>query len=304
MATRCPRLALAVVALALLATGCSGEAGPSHDLDAVDEVRVRPPLAWGVREIWYNQTGLLLTVDEEVWADRLDRICETALGPDLDSPVWDPEAALVLAEEFAAADGLRPDMPPEWREQFLRGASGTLWLMIVQRTGLDGPNVCWDRVPREFLDAGPPPFGGRGPPPGFDTHMTDEALAAVTARFNRMFWWVEPPLESGTREIWWEATGLRATIDEDVWASRLSRACNTPPEDPRWDRASAATLAQEFIVEDGGEPTPELVEAGADALWRMTTVPPQGACPWHYPPDAFEPEFFEQMKELRRAALS
>ena len=293
---------LAVVTL--LTAGCSGQAEPSRDLEAVDEARVRPPLARGVREIWYNQTGLLLTVDEKVWADRLDRVCKAALGSDLDSPVWDREAALVLAEEFAEADGLRPDMPPEWRDQFLRGASGTLWLMIVQRAGIDGPNVCWDRVPREFIDAGPPPFGGRGPPPGYDSHMTDEALAAVKARFDRMFWRVEPPLEPGTREIWWEATGLRATIDEDVWAARLSRACNTPPEDPLWDRASAATLAQEFIVEDGGEPTPEMVEAGADALWRMTTVPLSGACPWHYPPDTWEPEFFEHMKELRRAALS
>ena len=68
--------------------------------------------------------------------------------------------------------------------------------------------------------------------------------------------------------------------------------------------AAATELAEAFIVEDGGEPSLELVEAGADALWRMTTVPLSGACPWHYPPDAFEPQFFEQMKEIRRAALS
>ena len=89
-----------------------------------------------------------------------------------------------------------------------------------------------------------------------------------------------------------------------AWASRLNRACNTPLEDPVWDRAAAAALAEEFIVEDGGEPSPELIEAGADALWRMTTVPLSGACPWQYPPGSFEPEFFEQMKEIRRAALS
>ena len=265
---------------------------------------VKPPLPWGVRDIWYHQTGLPLTVDEEVWADRLDRVCKMALGPDIDSPVWDREAALALGEEFADADGLRPDMPPDWREQFLRGAPVTLWLMIVQRTGLDEPSVCWDRVPREFIEAGPPPSGGQGPPSGFDSHMTDEALAAVKARFDRMFWWVEPPLQPGTREIWWEATGLRATIDEDLWAARLNRACNTPLEDPVLDRAMAAALAEEYIVEDGGEPSSELVEAGADALWRMTTVPMSGACPWHYPPDTWEPEFFEQMKDRRRAALS
>ena len=34
------------------------------------------------------------------------------------------------------------------------------------------------------------------------------------------------------------------------------------------------------------------------------TVPLSGACPWHYPPGTFEPEFFEQMKEIRQAALS
>ena len=93
---------------------------------------VRPPLPRGARDIWYNQTGLLLTVDEEVWADRLDRVCKTALGPDLDSPVWDRAAGLALAEEFADADGLRPDVPPDWREQFVRAASGALWIMIVQ----------------------------------------------------------------------------------------------------------------------------------------------------------------------------
>ena len=265
---------------------------------------VKSPLPWAARDIWYNQTGLLLTVDEEVWADRLDRVCKTALGSDLDSPVWDRAAGLALAEEFADADGLRPDVPPDWREQFLRAASGTLWMMIVQRTGLDGPNVCWDRVPIEFIEAGPPSTGGQSRPPGFDSHMTDEALAVVVARFDRMLWWVEPPLPHGTREIWWDTTGLRATIDEDVWAARLNRACNTPLEDPVWDRAIAAALAEEFIVEDGGEPSPELVEAGADALWRMTAVPPSGACPWHYPPDTFEPEFFERMKEIRQAALS
>ena len=78
MATRCPRLALAAVVVALLVAACSGEADPSPESTAVDEAGVRPPLPWGVRDIWYNQTGLLLTVDEEVWADRLDLVCKTA----------------------------------------------------------------------------------------------------------------------------------------------------------------------------------------------------------------------------------
>ena len=89
-----------------------------------------------------------------------------------------------------------------------------------------------------------------------------------------------------------------------MWADRLNRACNTPVEDPEWDRAAAAALAEEFIVEDGGEPSPELVELGGDALRPMTTVSLSGACPWHDPPESFEPEFFEQIKEIRRAALS
>ena len=308
MATRCPRLALAAVAVALVAAACSGDAVGAGESQAVDEVRVRPPLPWGVRDIWYHQTGLLLTVDEDVWADRLDRVCENALGADVDSPVWDRQAAQALGEEFAEADGLRPDLPPQWREQFLSGLSTTLWIMIVQRTGLDGPNVCWDRVPPEFLDAGLRAGGSTGGqtqlPPEFDTRMTDEALAAVKARFDRMSWRVEPPLPPRTRDIWWEATGLRATVDEDIWAGRLNRACNTPIEDPVWDEATAAVLAEEFIVEDGGQPSPELVEAAADALWQMTTQPQSGACPRHYPAGTFEPEFVERMKEQRRAALS
>ena len=277
---------------------------------AAKRLCVKPPLPPGTWDVWRNQTGLSLYMGEAVWADRLDRVCKTALGPDLDSPVWDWEAGLALAEEFVDADGLRPDLPTEWRERYLRGAVTTLWIMIVQSAGPDEASVCWDRVPREFLEKGPPagpgpaPAAGTGLPPGFDTHMTDEVVAQLEEWSDRIFWWVEPPLPPRTREIWWEATGLRATVDEDEWAARLNRACNTPLEDPVWDRASAAALAEEFIAEDGGEPSPELVEAGADALWRMTAVPLQGACPWHYPPDTFEPEFFEHVKELRRAAVS
>ena len=309
MAARCPRLALAVVALALLA-GCSGEAEPSHDLGAVDEVRVRPPLPPGAWEVWKNGTGLSYYVGEAAWADRLDRVCKTALGPDLDSPVWDWEAGRALAEEFVDADGLRPDLPSEWRERYVRSAVTTLWIMIVQKAGPDEPSVCWDQAPREFLEKGPP--AGPSPalavatglPPGFETHMTAKVVAELEEWADRIFWWVEPPLLPRTREIWWEATGLKATIDENEWAARLNSACNTPLEDPVWDRSRAAALAEEFILEDGGEPSPELVEAGADALWRMTTALQQGVCPWHYPAGTFEPEFVEWMEELRRAALS
>ena len=82
------------------------------------------------------------------------------------------------------------------------------------------------------------------------------------------------------------------------------RTGSAPIEDPVWDEATAAVLAEEFILEDGGQLSPELVEVAADALWRMTTVPESGACPWHYPAGTFEPEFVERMKEQRRAALS
>ena len=310
MSTRSPGPAVALVALALLAAACSGEAEPSLESPAADEAVVRPPLPPGTWDVWRNQTGLSLYAGEAVWADRLDRVCKTVLGPNLEHPVWDWEAALALVEEFADADGLRPDLPSEWRERFLRGAVTTLWIMIVQRAGPDEPSVCWDRVPREFLDKGPPAGSspapavvGTGLPPGFDTHMTAEVVAQLDEWEDRIFWWVEPPLLPRTREIWWDATGLWVTIDEDEWAARLNRACNTPVEDPVWDRSRAAALAEEFIVEDGGEPSPELVTAGADALWRMTTAPQQGVCPWHYPAGTFEPEFVEHMNELRRAAL-
>ncbi len=264
---------------------------------------VKPPLPPGTLDTWRNSTGLSLNMGEALWVDRLDRVCKAALGPDIDSPVWDHEAALALAEDFADEDGLRADLPPESHQQFLHAAAGALWIMIVQRAGPDAPSVCWDRVPAEFLETGPP-GGGWGLPPGFDTHMTEETLAALRRQADRMLWLVVSPLPSGTREIWWDATGLRATILEHKWIDRLNRACNTPMEDPVWDRDAALVLAEDFILEDGGEPSPELVEAGADALWRMTTEPLSGACPWHYPADTLEPELFEQMKEIRRAALN
>ena len=279
-----------------------GLADAQEAAQAAERLCVKPPLPPGTWDVWMNQTGLSLYAGEAVWADRLDRVCKTALGPDIDSPVWDRQAALALAEEFAVADGLRPDLPPQSRQQFLSAAAGALWIMVVQRAGPDGPSVCWDRAPLEFVGRGPP-GGGWSMPEGFDSHMTDEALALAGEWWDKLLWWVEPPLRFRTREIWWEATGLRATIDEDLWAARLNRACNTPVEDPVWDRSTAAALAEEFIIQDGGEPSPELLKAATEALWRMTTEPLQGACPWHYPPDTFEPEFFEQMKQLRRAAL-
>ena len=272
---------------------------------AAEQLCLEPPLPPGVRALWFNETGLQLTVDEDVWADRLDRVCKTAAGPDLGSPVWDQDAALALAEEFAEADGLRPDLPPEFRREFLVSSARVLWQMIVHRAGPDGPSVCWEAVPEEFL-ADVPPLGDWVPlPEGYYTVMTDAAYYELSERFFvTRLWQVEPPLPPGTREIWWDLTGLRSTIDEDVWARRLNDACNTPERDPEWDRADAARLAERLVIDEGGEPTAELVEAGASALWRMTAVPPDGACPWHFPSDAFEPEHFEEMREARRAALS
>ena len=115
--------------------------------------------------------------------------------------------------------------------------------------------------------------------------MTNEARFAIKQRIEGMLWWARPPLPSGIREIWWEATGLRATIDEHGWGHRLHRACDTPRWGARFDRDDATALAAEFIIEDGGQSTPELVEAAADALWRMTAVPPLPECPQRYPPE-------------------
>ena len=189
---------------------------------AAGRLCVKPPLAAGTWDVWMNQTGLSLYAGEAVWADRLDRVCKTALGPDIDSPVWDQQAALALAEEFAVADGLRPDLPPQSRQQFLDAAAGALWIMVVQRAGPEGPSVCWDRAPLEFVGTGPPTRGGWSMPEGFDSHMTDEALALAGEWWDKLLWWVEPPLRFRTREIWWEATDLRATIDEDVSAAMRS----------------------------------------------------------------------------------
>ncbi|MXW95536.1 MAG: hypothetical protein F4110_03745 [Acidimicrobiaceae bacterium] len=176
--------------------------------------------------------------------------------------------------------------------------------MVVHRSAPDAPSVCWDRVPVEFLEAGPPAMGGWELPPGLDSSLTEWALEALGREAERRLWLVDLPLPSGTRGIWWEATGLRTTVNESEWTRRLNRACNTPYEDPIWDREAAVVLAEELIVEDGGEPSSELIEIGADVLWQMTAVPPSGACPWHYPAGTFEPEFFKQMEEARRAALS
>ena len=246
---------------------------------------VSAPLPPGIREIWWNQTGLLLTVDEDVWVDRLDRLCRTAVKSEKDSPAWNRDGALALADEFLAADGLRPDLQSDQRESIRWSASGTLWTMIVQ------PGVCWDRVPPNFLEAGW--RGDRSVPPAQDVNvrqrMTDEAQAHVASRFEQSLWSVTAPLSPGLREIWWDGTGLRATVNEDKWVDRLNQACNTPADDPMWDLSAAAALAEEFVIADGGEPTADLLEAGAQALWHMTVVPPSGACPWLFSPETLNP---------------
>ena len=265
------------------------------------QVCVRAPLPPGVREIWFNVVELQYTVDEDVWADRLARVCEAALGGSIDSPVWDREAARRLAEEFADADGLRPDLPPEWRERYLEDAAGELWRMIVHRAESDGPSACWHAVPQSFLEDAPPLSTWTGPE-DFYTIMTDEVYQELIQRRDSRLYWVQPPLPPGIRELWWTAVGAPFAIDEDLWAARLNLACNTPFGDPQWDRSLARSLALKFMQDDGVESYPALVEAGADALWRMTTDPLVGACPWHYPAGTFEPEFVEHMNELRRAA--
>ena len=122
---------------------------------AAGQLCVKPPLPSGTRETWRNLTGLTLNMDEYLWADRLDRVCKTALSGDIDSPVWDLAVALALAEEFADADGLRPDLSPESRQRYIQDAAHALWFMIVNSAIDAKRSVSWDRVPRSFSRRAP-----------------------------------------------------------------------------------------------------------------------------------------------------
>lgn len=159
---------------------CSGETGSeSREPETVSRI-VSAPLPPGLHEIWWNQTGLLLTEDEGTWVERLDRVCRAAMELEEHPIVRDHDAAVALAEEFIVADGLRPDLDAEYREHVQMAAVSALWLMVTH------PGVCWDNAPQEFLEA-----GWRHRPKPLQSHyvgvqrMTDEAQAQVIARFEQ-----------------------------------------------------------------------------------------------------------------------
>ncbi len=309
---------------------------PDHGFDlhdaqlaasAAERLCVRPPLPSRIRGAWTSRTGLVLNLYESDWADRLDRVCKTALGADIDAPVWDQEVALALADEFVTADGLRPDLAADVWESFRQNAARALWSMVVFGSEEGGPSVCWDSVPATFIQAGPPPDGPSSFPAGLEpymtadaqaqpaaaaelarrpeleSYMTEEALSRFRSEREARLWRVFAPLPPDTRELWQDAMGLRAAVSENLWDARLNQVCDAYSLDPVWDPATVAAHAEEFIVEDGGEPTPDSVAAAVDVLWRMAAVPPNGACPWHFPAGTLEPEFLAHMKEIRRAAL-
>ena len=97
-------------------SACSGGTGSeSREPETMPRI-VSAPLPPGLHEIWWNQTGLLLTVDEGVWVERLDRACRAAMELEEHPIVRDHDAAVALADEFIVADGLRPDLDTEYRE--------------------------------------------------------------------------------------------------------------------------------------------------------------------------------------------
>ena len=169
-----------LVAVIWTVAACSGEAGSeSREPETVPRL-VSAPLPPGLHKIFWNQTGLLLTEDEDTWVERLDRLCRASMELQEHPVVRDHDAAVALADEFIAMDGLRPDLAPEHREHVRSAAVTALWLMVIH------PGVCWDKAPPEFLDA-----GWRHRPKPLQEHfggvqlMTDEAQAQVIARFEQ-----------------------------------------------------------------------------------------------------------------------
>lgn len=159
---------------------CSGQTdSESREPETVPRI-VSAPLPPGLWEIFWNQTGLLLTADEGIWVERLDRACRAAMELEERPVVRDHDAAVALADEFIVADGLRPDLDAEFREHVRMAAVGALWLMMIH------PGVCWDNAPPEFLEA-----GWRNRPKPLQSNlagvqlMTDEAEAQVIERFEQ-----------------------------------------------------------------------------------------------------------------------
>ena len=169
-----------LVAVICPVPACSGEMdGESREPERVPRI-VSAPLPPGLHEIYWNQTGLLLTGDEDTWVERLDRACRASMELREHPVVRDHDAAVALADEFIVTDGLRPDLDAEYREHVRMAAITALWLMVTH------PGVCWDNAPQEFLEA-----GWRNRPEPLESHyvgvqrMTDEAQAQVMARFEQ-----------------------------------------------------------------------------------------------------------------------
>ena len=169
-----------LVTMAWITAACSGEIdGESRESETVPRM-VSAPLPPGLHEIYWNQTGLLLTEDEDTWVERLDRACRASTELREYPIVRDHDVAVALADEFIVTDGLRPDLDAEHREHIRMTAVSALWLMVTH------PGVCWDNAPQEFLEAG---WRNRLKP--LESHygrvelMTDEAQAQVMARFEQ-----------------------------------------------------------------------------------------------------------------------
>ena len=169
-----------LVAMTWTIAACSGEIdNESREPEAVPRI-VSAPLPPGLHEVFWNQTGLFLTEDEDIWVERLDRLCVASMELQEHPIVRDHDAAVALADEFIVMDGLRPDLDAEYREHVRTAAVTALWLMVTH------PGVCWDKAPPEFLEAG----WRHRPRPlqlNFDgvQLMTDEAQAQVMARFEQ-----------------------------------------------------------------------------------------------------------------------
>lgn len=178
-AVRRPALCL-LVAMIWTIAACSGETdSESREPETVSRI-VSAPLPPGLHQIWWNQTGLLLTEDEGTWVERLDRVCRASMELQEQPIVRDHDAAVALADEFIVTDGLRPDLDAEYREHVQNAAVTALWLMVTH------PGVCWDKAPPEFLEAG---WRHRPKPLQLNFEgvqlMTDEAQAQVIARFEQ-----------------------------------------------------------------------------------------------------------------------
>ena len=292
------RLVVSVAVLALLTSGCSGEAIPARDLEAVDEVDARIGLAVLDESIpavdvhgdyWpeYDDLRSITCASDIAFIGRVTGYTERLLTvpPDPEDP--DPSRRSDVLEGLVfTVDELLIGDPGGSAE-----VTVAFWALTVNEDGSPHSRVVG--APFEVIRPG---IEQRGDPegplylvyavaseahspfdvPGVYYFKTNGGVTAVLA---------DGSLDVGADRPFRSGHGLGV---EDAWEAALAakRLCVKPP---------LPAGARETWYNQG---------AGADALWRMTAVPLSGACPWHYPPGTFEPEFFEHMKEIRRAALA